>query len=179
MPGKLDGPAVTVRMSCYGCLHETSERYACQGDSGFDVYCNHASYPERRHISISASTTPKWCPCLPLDELTALRARVAELEGDLELAAGELLVDIPAPGTDMARMLAANSIMRREIAGDNEEIATLRARVAELSDAELMLLEEVARLRGLLGESLSCVNCKLNENCPGFIFCPFMRKEEK
>ena len=53
--------------------------------------------------------------------LTAMLDQVADLERerdeariDVELAAGELMIPLPPPGTDIARLLAANSITRRE-----------------------------------------------------------------
>lgn len=43
-----------------------------------------------------------------------LAAKVRELQGDVTAAAGELRVPIPEPGTDMARLLIANVLLRRE-----------------------------------------------------------------
>jgi hypothetical protein len=42
-------------------------------------------------------------------------ARVKELEGDVSAAAGELMVPLPEPGTDMARVLVANSLLRAKV----------------------------------------------------------------
>jgi hypothetical protein len=53
---------------------------------------------------------------------------------DERLAAGELLIPIPQPGTDLARVLAANSILRREL------------RVAE--EARVLAIQERDRARG-------------------------------
>lgn len=49
-------------------------------------------------------------------------ARVAELErlaavreDDDRRAAGELLIEVPAPGTDLARVMIANRLLRAEV----------------------------------------------------------------
>lgn len=48
------------------------------------------------------------------DKALALLERLKTREADLAAAAGELRVPAPNPGTDMARMLEANVLMRRE-----------------------------------------------------------------
>lgn len=65
MAGKRVGPLVTVKRSCNGCVHERSDYYACQGDSGFHVSCAHPDAPEPRRIGNSSWDTPAWCPELP------------------------------------------------------------------------------------------------------------------
>ena len=60
---KREGPEVTTRMSCFECKHVKSEDYACQGDSGHDVYCKHPDAPEKHYVGITWKT-PEWCPCL-------------------------------------------------------------------------------------------------------------------
>lgn len=67
---------------------------------------------------------------------------------DVEDAAGELLVSIPPPGTEGAKLLLANVAMRRERDKAREEKHTLRA--------------EVERLRGLLAECNAVCLC----GCP-------------
>lgn len=50
-----------------------------------------------------------------LREASALqKAELDEAQRDVAKAAGELLVEMPEPGTDMARVMIANSMMRRE-----------------------------------------------------------------
>jgi hypothetical protein len=44
-----------------------------------------------------------------------VKRELATMRADIEAAAGELLVDIPEPGTDAARMMSANVLMRREL----------------------------------------------------------------
>ena len=48
------------------------------------------------------------------ETVEALRAELAEARRDVEQAAGELIVAMPEPGTDMARVMLANAMMRRE-----------------------------------------------------------------
>lgn len=58
-----DGPRVTLQLRCTGCLHERSEYYAVQGDSGHKVDCAHPSLSEGpRRIGDTTWTTPSWCP---------------------------------------------------------------------------------------------------------------------
>lgn len=56
-----EGPKVLINTSCTGCKHEHSEKYVCQGDSGWDNYCQH---PDIGHgyIGDNGSSTPNWCP---------------------------------------------------------------------------------------------------------------------
>ncbi len=46
----------------------------------------------------------------------SLRAELAEYRADLKAAADELLVELPKPGTDAARMLIANRLLKAECA---------------------------------------------------------------
>lgn len=66
------------------------------------------------------------------EERDAALARVKELEADLRAAAGELLVEIPEPGTDAAKMLAANSIMRRDRSGFQDRVKELEAALGDV-----------------------------------------------
>lgn len=63
---------------------------------------------------------------------TAAEEQAKALKADLAAAAGELLVPIPMPGTDMARLLLANVLLRRE----RDE---LRKENARLKEAILLL----------------------------------------
>lgn len=63
MSAKQEGPELTVKASCLDCIHESSESYAVQGDSGHDVYCN-AFVGSRKRIGDSRWDTPDWCPFL-------------------------------------------------------------------------------------------------------------------
>jgi hypothetical protein len=70
------------------------------------------------------SDVASWCQQRIAEERADLEALLAEREGmkaeiealreDLRLAAGELLVPIPEPGSDMSRLLSANVLLRRE-----------------------------------------------------------------
>lgn len=60
---KCNGPKLRVSASCLCCLHERSEHYVAQGDSGHRVSCAH---PDGRGlIGDTTWMTPKWCPLLP------------------------------------------------------------------------------------------------------------------
>ena len=62
MGDKREGPLVTVTRSCSGCVHERSEAYAVQGDSGHIVSCAHPSLMAPRRIADTRWDTPAWCP---------------------------------------------------------------------------------------------------------------------
>ena len=57
---KREGPKVTISYSCMECIHERSERYVCQGDSGCGVSCALTS----KRIGDTTWETPDWCPLL-------------------------------------------------------------------------------------------------------------------
>ena len=48
------------------------------------------------------------------DRIAALESQLAEARADVVAAAGELMVPIPEPGTDMSKVMIANALMRRE-----------------------------------------------------------------
>lgn len=81
-----------------------------------------------------------------LDALTAYRAEVQALRKDMEDAAGELLIEIPEPGSVASKMLMANVLMRRER-------DTLRS--------------EVQRLTEELNRALGPTNRQLHEEAAG------------
>lgn len=45
------------------------------------------------------------------DELASLRARLDKIENDMRQAAGELMIDLPEPGTDLFKLLLANRVL--------------------------------------------------------------------
>jgi hypothetical protein len=58
---KRQGPYLMIEASCQGCEHVHSERYVAQGDSGYEVYCQH---PAGRRSVAGTWQTPNWCPLL-------------------------------------------------------------------------------------------------------------------
>ena len=68
-----EGPLVSIKASCSGCVHERSKGYAVQGDSGFDVSCA----LEKKRIGDTTWETPEWCPLLPaaVEKLTKKGSR--------------------------------------------------------------------------------------------------------
>ena len=80
-------------------------------------------------------TTPyRPAPCASCDalraEVAALRAAIAQYEADARDAAGELLVPIPTPGTDAAKVMVASRIMRGQRDEARAELADLRRKMA-------------------------------------------------
>jgi hypothetical protein len=76
-----------------------------------------------------------------LKAINRLEGRVSELESenatwrkDVEDAAGELLISIPQPGTEAAKMLLANRAMQRERDASDESNATLSRKLGGLSE---------------------------------------------
>jgi AraC-like DNA-binding protein len=61
-------------------------------------------------------------------ELSECRAQLDKARADVVSASGELLVEVPEPGTDMSRVMIANALMRRErnLFRDASEAAELR-----------------------------------------------------
>ncbi len=66
----MNGPTLRLEARCANCRHLESERYRCQGDSGYDHYCTHPRVlvedGKRRTIGDSCRDTPDWCPVLPV-----------------------------------------------------------------------------------------------------------------
>lgn len=60
-------------------------------------------------------------------ETVTLRARVAAFEKDISDAAGLLMVDVPEPGTPMAKVMQANAIMRWDRDAARARVAKLEA----------------------------------------------------
>ncbi len=56
------GPKITVKKSCFDCDVCVSEKYRCQSDSGYDLYCAHPEFKERKRFGDSDWSTPEWCP---------------------------------------------------------------------------------------------------------------------
>ncbi len=76
-----------------------------------------------------------------IQALSAAREEASARRADLAAAAGELLVPIPPPGTDAARLLTANVLMRRE-----RDAAREKARRLTEALAEARRLREALRL---------------------------------
>lgn len=70
---RIHGPRIQIKASCFDCVHCISESYRVQGDSGYNVYCNHPKFPEKKHISSSSWNTPDWCPYGPPEQQLLLR----------------------------------------------------------------------------------------------------------
>lgn len=58
-----EGPEVEVKASCLNCTFMRCERYRRQGDSGWDVRCEHPSVG-REPIGDTTWQTPTFCPFL-------------------------------------------------------------------------------------------------------------------
>ena len=69
------GPRLKLVASCLACDFCRSEKYRVQGDSGHDVFCEHALVKGRR-IGDSTWNTPDWCPL----RVAALDAFLAEVK---------------------------------------------------------------------------------------------------
>lgn len=69
------GPKITLKMSCFDCPCCRTERYAVQGDSGHDVYCDHPQANGRR-IGDTRWDTPEWCPVYPAEALAAVQTAI-------------------------------------------------------------------------------------------------------
>lgn len=61
----------------------------------------------------------------PEEELVRLKANFDCYFADLEAAAGELKIPVPEPGTDMARLLAANVLLKSRLEAVQKENTNL------------------------------------------------------
>jgi hypothetical protein len=78
---KTEGPNVQFEASCFDCVYQRSDRYVCQGDSGFDVSCAHPEAPSDRSIGDTTWTTPSWCPLVAATIARLVEARGGKGEG--------------------------------------------------------------------------------------------------
>lgn len=123
-----------------------------------------------------------WCeamrePGFFSKEVAALQAQLATHQQDLELAAGELLIPIPEPGTDVARLMRANRLLLQEnnrlrgelhaqgtSQGTTPEVEALRATCATLRRDQERTASELAVAKTRATE-LQEENRVLRERC--------------
>ena len=93
--------------------------------------------------------------------LTAETERADTLAADVKAAAGELLVDIPEPGTDESRMLLANVAMRRQLSAAESRATTAdkRANAWDVASNDLVERYDEAKKRATDAEA-SLARCK-------------------
>jgi len=60
--GESNGPSVTIKLSCIGCIHRKLERDDFPNDPGWDRVCTHNG--SRRDLGIG-DHMPNWCPLMP------------------------------------------------------------------------------------------------------------------
>lgn len=86
--------------------------------------------------------------CDLAEEVRELREGIGLTEDDVRVAAGELMVEMPEPGSPMARVMVANALIRKERNEANEEVSRLRAR-----DDNNCALEFAERIGELVAEN--------------------------
>lgn len=74
------------------------------------------------------------CYNYQLNHIAKLEAKLKMYRKDYEIAAGECLVDVPEPGTDMARLLVANRIMKTRIQELEKQIEDMANDAMERSE---------------------------------------------
>jgi hypothetical protein len=74
-----------------------------------------------------------------------LKNELAEARRDIEMAAGELMVAMPEPGTDMARVMHANAMMRRERDRLRAALKEIEQRTGPEGDMADLAVNELAR----------------------------------
>lgn len=86
-------------------------------------------------------------------ELVHFRGKLAGRETDFRDAAGEVMVPVPEPGTDMAKLLSANVLLRRELADARVELVSQSEALAStgsgLALMRLVAAEAVAIIQRL------------------------------
>ena len=103
------------------------------------IISNHAKVDEELgHMRVMASSLEA-----TIDEyrayITSLQIQNRKAQDDMKVAAGELLVDMPESETDLARVLSANVLLRRELAEVREEMAE---RCMRLSDQVAKMMKQ-------------------------------------
>lgn len=93
--------------------------------------------------------------CQERDELLK---QVEQMKKDLKDAAGELLVDIPEPGSTTAKLLSANVLLRRENEKVRLEGIDLQAREEQLLEAAQQRTRERDEARKNLAEAMHLWN---------------------
>jgi hypothetical protein len=84
-----------------------------------------------------------------IDRITA---RVTEHENDLRLAAGELMIEMPAPGTDMARCMLAGRMMRNERNDLRDRVRELEASLQTFCEGNAELRDQQRAVRAVIAE---------------------------
>jgi hypothetical protein len=117
---------------------------------------------EEKEIKVDISDIRRLCDAVEYGEATAppdcdamlarerqryetiirqLKSQVARYDADMKEAAGELLIPIPEPGTDAAKLLAANRLLRGERDRARAEMNRQVMNVAALRAVGMKLLE--------------------------------------
>jgi len=60
MTDKKIGPVIIIKLECYLCKFNESERYLLKHSNGINVYCT--ALTPRKRIADRSWTTPRWCP---------------------------------------------------------------------------------------------------------------------
>lgn len=81
-----------------------------------------------------------------LIEIDCALGEYAALRADLKAAAGDLPVPMPEPGTDMARLLSANVLLRRRVSELESAIRTTIDNNLNLADGENCTLIALKRV---------------------------------
>jgi hypothetical protein len=81
-----------IKHHCMGCECHEQERYQCQGDSGFDHYCKHPDFPERKSIGDSY-ITPEWCPVLQKQWIVQIPAELNPKTASLILGFAQAMAE--------------------------------------------------------------------------------------
>lgn len=101
-----------------------------------------------------SNVVPEWLQTQSVQHMKALAAEVRRLRGalaviedDVRVAAGKLLVEMPRPGTPMARVMMANTLMRRERDAANDELRQLRGTLGRVGELLAVWPETIKGLR--------------------------------
>jgi len=87
---------------------------------------------------------------------TILLARLKEHEKDLADASGMLMVDLPEPGTKIAKLLRANRLLITEKDKAKVQIREQKEQIIKLTEKEQILCKKIRTLEDLRSKCLNC-----------------------
>jgi hypothetical protein len=136
-------------------LDETPEEWISVEDrlpddfmSNLEKWCKAILNEDADKMSIGSVRTIQ----LIKQEFERLQKECLRFEKDLEDAAGELLIEIPHPHSDMAKVISANKILRDRVSELESQVIKRDTLIHVLKENTLYDLEQIDELKQLLNK---------------------------